>query len=92
MREDFSPTNDSQWQWNCSQKEEKFIAFINALLTLAYCMTNCFRKPSTKVIPYVDSPKKQILFIFSVSLEQKKLSIFSTSNSMLPHMRQLHRH
>lgn len=45
-----SPTNDSRNKKKSSIKAGKFIAFINALLTLAYCMTNCFRKPSTKVI------------------------------------------
>ena len=51
-----SPTNDSRNNKNFI-KGRKFIAFINALLTLAYCMTNCFRKPSTKDISFSRFPE-----------------------------------
>ena len=63
-------------------RKMKFIAFINALLTLAYCMTNCFRKPSTQSLFFVlcrfSEKKKNI----STTLE---LKIFRClSNLMLP--------
>lgn len=51
------------------KRKKKFIAFINALLTLAYCMTNCFRKPSTKVIPLCRFPEN-VFLLFSVTLKE----------------------
>lgn len=71
-RDDSSRAN---WQWEERKMfARKFIAFINALPTLAYCMTNCFRKPSTKVIPSLSIPR--IFFCFFSDIELKQFRQF----------------